>query len=88
MFQNATQEHLFQFTIATIEGVKSDALFSYQPPFNLLAFLILWPSSLILSPRRLHTLNVFLIKLTVRIFFLVQLLLADALLSPSRRSSS
>ncbi|KAG5636760.1 hypothetical protein H0H81_006950 [Sphagnurus paluster] len=44
--------------------VKSDALFSYQPPFNLLAFLILKPASFILSPRALHTTNVFLIKLT------------------------
>lgn len=45
--------------------MKSDALFSYQPPFNLLAFAILWPASLVLSPRSLHTANVFLIRLTV-----------------------
>ncbi|GJE99919.1 hypothetical protein PsYK624_161940 [Phanerochaete sordida] len=61
---NATQEYLFQFAISTIEGVKSDALFSYQPPFNLFAFLILWPLSCILTPRALHSANVFLIKLT------------------------
>ncbi|THH27606.1 hypothetical protein EUX98_g6581 [Antrodiella citrinella] len=61
---NANQEYLFQFAISTIEGVKSDALFSYQPPFNLFAFLILWPLSCVLSPRALHTVNVFLIKLT------------------------
>ncbi|KAF8896600.1 receptor-activated Ca2+-permeable cation channel [Infundibulicybe gibba] len=62
--ENATQEYLFQFTINTIEGVKSDALFSYQPPFNILAFLILKPASWFLSPRALHTVNVFLIRLT------------------------
>lgn len=45
--------------------VKSDALFSYQPPFNLFAFLILWPLSCVLTPRALHTANVFLIRLTV-----------------------
>ena len=45
--------------------VTSDALFSYQPPFNLFAFLILWPLSRILTPRALHSTNVFLIKLTV-----------------------
>ncbi|OCH84728.1 hypothetical protein OBBRIDRAFT_741085 [Obba rivulosa] len=56
--------YLFQFAISTIQGVTSDALFSYQPPFNLLAFLILWPLSLVLSPRALHTVNVFLIRLT------------------------
>ncbi|KDQ56997.1 hypothetical protein JAAARDRAFT_35597 [Jaapia argillacea MUCL 33604] len=61
---NATQEYLFQFAITTIEGVKSDALFSYQPPFNLMALVILWPSSFVLSPRALHTFNVFLIRLT------------------------
>ncbi|KAI0784198.1 hypothetical protein C8Q75DRAFT_780483 [Abortiporus biennis] len=61
---NANQEYLFQFAISTIEGVKSDALFSYQPPFNLFAFMILWPLSFVLSPRALHTTNVFLIKLT------------------------
>ncbi|KAF9485221.1 receptor-activated Ca2+-permeable cation channel [Pholiota conissans] len=61
---NATQEYLFQYTITTIEGVKSDALFSYQPPFNILAFVILKPASWFLTPRALHSVNVFLIKLT------------------------
>jgi hypothetical protein len=46
--------------------VKSDALFSYQPPFNLLAFLLLWPSSWFLSPRALHSVNVLLIRITAR----------------------
>ncbi|KZT73077.1 hypothetical protein DAEQUDRAFT_684684 [Daedalea quercina L-15889] len=61
---NAKQEYLFQYAITTIEGVKSDALFSYQPPFNLLAFAILWPMSFVVSPRKLHSANVLLIKLT------------------------
>ncbi|CAL1716889.1 unnamed protein product [Somion occarium] len=61
---NANQEYLFQFAITTIEGVKSDALFSYQPPFNLFAFIILWPLSFVVTPRRLHSTNVFLIRLT------------------------
>ncbi|KAJ7637601.1 receptor-activated Ca2+-permeable cation channel [Mycena polygramma] len=61
---NATQEHLFQFAISTIEGVKADALFSYQPPFNLLAYVVLKPASYCVSPRTLHTLNVLLIKIT------------------------
>ncbi|KAG1747063.1 uncharacterized protein EDB91DRAFT_1116028 [Suillus paluster] len=55
---------LFQCSISTIQGVKSDALFSYQPPFNVLAFIILKPASYILSPRSLHSANVFLIRLT------------------------
>ncbi|KAG8819153.1 hypothetical protein FRC17_010586 [Serendipita sp. 399] len=62
--QHATQEYLFQFAISTLEGVKSDALFSYQPPFNLFAFLFLAPLSLFVSPRTFHSVNVFLIRLT------------------------
>ncbi|KAH9063947.1 hypothetical protein EDB87DRAFT_1673307 [Lactarius vividus] len=61
---NANHEFLFQFTITTLEGMKSDALFSYQPPFNLLAFAILLPASWFLTPRNLHSANVFLIRLT------------------------
>ncbi|KAH9998811.1 hypothetical protein BJV74DRAFT_187360 [Russula compacta] len=61
---NANQEYLFHFTITTLEGMKSDGLITYQPPFNLLAFAILWPASWVLSPRRLHSANVFLIRVT------------------------
>lgn len=64
--QNASREYLFQYTISTIESFQSDALYSYQPPFNLVAYIILLPMSFILSPRSLHTVNVFLIKVTVR----------------------
>ncbi|KAG8997457.1 hypothetical protein FRB90_012495 [Tulasnella sp. 427] len=61
---NATQEYLFQSAISTLEGVKTDALFSYQPPFNLVAYVTLLPLSYIVSPRTFHTINVFLIRLT------------------------
>ncbi|KAI0034203.1 receptor-activated Ca2+-permeable cation channel [Vararia minispora EC-137] len=61
---NASTEYLYQYTISALEGMKSDALISYQPPFNLLAFAILWPASFVLSPRALHTANVFLLRLT------------------------
>lgn len=44
--------------------MKTEALFSYQPPFNILAFLILKPASWFLSPRALHSVNVFLIRVT------------------------
>ncbi|KAF8688934.1 Receptor-activated Ca2 -permeable cation channel, partial [Rhizoctonia solani] len=62
--EHASEEYLYQFAISTIEGVKSDALFSYQPPFNILALLFLYPLSTCLSPRQLHTANVFLIRIT------------------------
>lgn len=52
------------YEIESMHRVKSNALFSYQPPFNILAFLVLKPASWFFTPRRLHTINVFLIKLT------------------------
>jgi hypothetical protein len=88
-------QHLFQFTISTIEGlvpslqyvryltfqvlsVKSDALFSYQPPFNLLAYFVLAPLSCFVSPRTLHTANVLLIRTTVSIAQMSRVLLMAA----------
>ena len=60
-----TMQHLFQLVVKTVEGVRSDAIFSYLPPVNLLAFVILSPLSCVLSPRALHRLNVFAIRATV-----------------------
>ena len=56
--------HKLSYETKSTYRVKSNALFSYQPPFNILAFLILKPASWFFTPRRLHTINVFLIKLT------------------------
>jgi hypothetical protein len=58
-------QHLFQKVVKTVEGVKSDAIFSYLPPLNILAFIFLTPLSYVCSPRTLHTINVFCIRLTV-----------------------
>ncbi|WVN86773.1 uncharacterized protein L203_101945 [Cryptococcus depauperatus CBS 7841] len=62
--QNAQQEHLFQRVVKTVEGVKSDALFSYLPPINIIAFIILVPLGWYASPRTFHRINVFAIRLT------------------------
>ncbi|KAF9530419.1 hypothetical protein CPB83DRAFT_850884 [Crepidotus variabilis] len=62
--EDAAAEAMFRKAVSTIEGVKADFLFSYQPPVNLIALLILLPSSYVLSPRWFHKLNVFLIRLT------------------------
>ncbi|RXK38635.1 hypothetical protein M231_04141 [Tremella mesenterica] len=61
---NAQEEHLFQRVVTTVEGVKSDAVFSYYPPVNLLAFFFLVPLSWTCSPRTLHRINVFAIRVT------------------------
>jgi len=40
-------------------GIKSDAIFNYWPPINLLALVALVPIRFVLTPRRFHSLNVF-----------------------------
>lgn len=62
---NANEEYLFQRVVTTVEGVKSDAIFSYLPPFNIAALVILLPLGEFASPQTLHRVNVFLIRLTV-----------------------
>lgn len=49
--QNATAEIQFRRAVLTFEGVKSDSLFAYRPPLNVLALIILLPLKFILTPR-------------------------------------
>lgn len=49
--QNATAEIQFRRAVLTFEGVKSDALFAYRPPLNVLALVILLPLKFVLTPR-------------------------------------
>ncbi|KAF7308776.1 hypothetical protein MKEN_01076800 [Mycena kentingensis (nom. inval.)] len=62
--EDAHAEAMFRKAVSTIEGVKADSLFSYQPPVNLLALCIMLPASYLLSPRWFHKVNVFMIRLT------------------------
>ena len=59
---DAAAESMFRNAVSTIEGVKADAVFSYQLPFNLVAVVVMWPMSYILSPRWFHKLNVVMIR--------------------------
>ncbi|KZT71972.1 hypothetical protein DAEQUDRAFT_723607 [Daedalea quercina L-15889] len=61
---DATAEAMFRRAVLTIEGVKADYLFSYQPPVNLVALCIMLPASYMLTPRWFHKVNVFMIRLT------------------------
>lgn len=45
---------MYRRAVYTIEGVKADAIFSYQPPLNLFALAFMLPSSYILTPRWFH----------------------------------
>lgn len=60
---NATAEVQFRHAVFTLEGVKSDAIFAYQPPFNILALVVLVPLKFIASPRWFHKIHVFSVRL-------------------------
>ena len=56
---NATAEIQFRRAVLTFEGVKSDAIFAYMPPSNILALLFVLPLKLVLSERIFHKANVY-----------------------------
>ncbi|KAI0898401.1 nonselective cation channel [Annulohypoxylon nitens] len=55
---NATAEIQFRKAVLTLEGVKSDAIFAYQPPFNIIALFVLVPMRFVVSPRWFHKIHV------------------------------
>ncbi|CAO1631686.1 unnamed protein product [Parajaminaea phylloscopi] len=62
--EHAQEESLYQHAYSTLQGVSSEALFSYVPPLNILCILIVLPASFFLTPRWIHKLNVFVIRVT------------------------
>ncbi len=60
---NATAEIQFRRAVLTLEGVKADAIFAYQPPFNILAVFIFLPLKFIVSPRWFHKIHVAAVRL-------------------------
>lgn len=63
IISNATAEIQYRHAVQTLEGVKSDAIFAYQPPFNILAMFILVPLRWVVSPRWFHKIHVFFVRL-------------------------
>ncbi|KAI9812030.1 MAG: hypothetical protein M1827_004922 [Pycnora praestabilis] len=59
---NATAEIQFRRAVSTFEGVKSDAVFAYQPPFNILALCVMLPLKFVLTPRWFHKINVYAVR--------------------------
>lgn len=55
---HSVAEIQFRKAVLTFEGVKSDAIFSFQPPFNIIALIIGLPLKLIVSPRWFHKINI------------------------------
>ena len=60
---NASAEIQFRRAVLTLEGVKADAIFAYQPPFNLLAVFFLLPLKFVVSPRWFHKIHVATVRL-------------------------
>ncbi|KAH0845138.1 hypothetical protein AYO21_01601 [Fonsecaea monophora] len=59
---NAVQEIQFRRAVLTFEGVKSDAIFAYMPPFNILALIFVLPLKWMLSKRMFHKVNVVAVR--------------------------
>jgi hypothetical protein len=60
---NSTSEIQFRRAVLTFEGIKSDAIFAYRPPFNLLAVLVLVPLRFVLTPRWFHKIHVLAVRI-------------------------
>jgi hypothetical protein len=60
---------MFLFSVKVMEEVKSDALYEFQPPFNLLAGIVVWPCSLIYSAEAVGKLN----RILLRVFYFPEL---------------
>lgn len=58
-----TAEVHFRRAVLTFAGVKSDAIFAYPPPFNILALLFLLPVKLAVSDRTFHKVHVTLVRI-------------------------
>ncbi|PTB63826.1 hypothetical protein BBK36DRAFT_1171285 [Trichoderma citrinoviride] len=52
----------FRRAVLTFECVRSDAIFAYPPPSNLLALLFMLPLKLLVSARRFHTVHVAVVR--------------------------
>lgn len=59
---DATAEIQFRRAVSTFEGVKSDSLFSYYPPTNIVAIIFLLPLKFIASPRWFHKINITFVR--------------------------
>lgn len=62
IISNEAAEIQFRRAVLTFQGVKSDAIFSYPPPFNIAAMMILLPIKFLVGPLAFHQLNVAVIR--------------------------
>jgi hypothetical protein len=85
---NASAEIQYRRAVLTLEGVKSDAIFAYQPPFNIAALVFLLPLKFFVSPRWFHKINVTAVRfLNAPLLLIIGYLERRALWAGSRRSA-
>lgn len=82
---NATAEIQFRRAVLTLEGVKADAVFAYQPPFNILAVFLFLPLKFVVSPRWFHKIHVTAVRFINLPLLLVIAVAERRLLWPSSR---
>jgi hypothetical protein len=85
--KNADEEHQFLFAVNTISMVKSDALFSYIPPTNIIGWLLI-PIKYTMPFKKFLRMNRLVIKLThIPILFVIfvyeRLLLSNLAYGPT-----
>ncbi|CAI6228537.1 unnamed protein product [Periconia digitata] len=85
--QNSNEEHQFLFAVNTISMVKSDALFSYIPPTNIIGWLLI-PLKYVIPFRKFIRFNRFVVKMThmpvlFSVFLYERLLLANLEYGPT-----
>jgi hypothetical protein len=85
--QNANEEHQFLFAVNCISMVKSDALFSYIPPTNIVGWLLI-PLKYLMPFKKYIRMNRLVIKLThipilFTIFVYERLLLSNMAYGPT-----
>ncbi|KAI8360641.1 hypothetical protein B0O80DRAFT_208472 [Mortierella sp. GBAus27b] len=66
---NAKEEFMFLFSVKVMEEVKSDTLYEFQPPFNILAGIVVWPCSLFYSPEVVGKIS----RILLRVFYFPEL---------------
>ena len=79
---NATAEIAFRRAVLTLEGVKGDAIFAYQPPFNIIALFVFVPMRFIVNARWFHKIHVTTVRAINMPILLILALLERRLLWP------
>jgi acyl-CoA dehydrogenase len=86
---NAAAEIQFRRAVVTLEGVKADAVFAFQPPFNIIAVTVFLPLKFVVSPRWFHKIHVATVRLiNLPLLLLIAVAERRLLSAPSKPSEA